>query len=208
MRRAARGMTLVELLIALALLGLLMLVLFAGMRIGTRSWDSAESHAENLSLARVLEHFLRTEMSQIIPYRWTSDGKTRLAFSGERRAMRFVAPMPSRLSRDGVSVIALEVEQEGDGSRIVWRYRPLNAQMTGFSALDGVPSHVLVSGISSARVSDIWFSYFGAEQPGAAPRWLDRWDNEQDLPLLIRVQASLTEGREWPDFVVAPAMAR
>lgn len=196
----------VELLIALVLLGLILLVLFSGMRLGTRSWDNADSYAENLDLARVLERFLRSEMSQVVPFRWQKSQK--IAFSGERQSMKFAAPLPSRLGTEGVDLIALDIESTGNGSRIVWRYRLLQPNAEDFSSLDEVPGHVLVDGITSTRVSDVWFSYFGAENPGEEKHWVERWDGQNGLPLLIRVQAKLTEGREWPDFVVAPALAR
>lgn len=198
-------MTLIELLIAMALLGLILLVLFSGMRLGTRSWDSADSYAENLGLARVLERFLRAEMSQVMPYRWKMTGQ--VAFSGERQSMKFVAPLPSRLGNNGDSMISLDIEKSGDGSRMVWRYGPLRQDAADFSSLEEAKSHVLVDGISTSRVSEVWFSYFGAEKPGEAKHWVEQWDGKNGLPQLIRVQAKLTEGREWPDFVVAPALA-
>ena len=41
-RRAQRGFTLVEVLIAISLLGLMLVILFGGLRLGGRSWDAIE----------------------------------------------------------------------------------------------------------------------------------------------------------------------
>ena len=65
---------------------------------------------------------------------------------------------------------------------------------------------VLASAELSA-VDDIWLSYFGRVNDTSAPAWLDRWESDARLPMLIRVQARFTSGTEWPDFVVAPLLA-
>ena len=40
------GFTLLELLIAMSLLGFILALLFAGMRLGARSWDAGEARVE------------------------------------------------------------------------------------------------------------------------------------------------------------------
>ncbi|MGH8653245.1 MAG: prepilin-type N-terminal cleavage/methylation domain-containing protein, partial [Gammaproteobacteria bacterium] len=44
-QRAGRGFTLVELLLALTLTGLIMVALYSGLRVGTRASDAAETRA-------------------------------------------------------------------------------------------------------------------------------------------------------------------
>lgn len=201
-----QGFTLLELLIAITLLGFILVLLFGGLRLGVRSWDASQKQVDSLNSVRSLENFLRREMSVIHPYRWKNGPTRPLAFFGERNKLSFVAPLPSRVGGGGLYVISIALEQQGKDKRVIWRYLPLSAQMRDFSALSETTQMVLAASELS-QVEDIWLSYFGRENEAAAPRWMDRWENEAFLPMLIRVQVRLANGAEWPDFVVAPMLS-
>ncbi len=200
-----RGFTLLELLISLTLLGLILVLLFGGLRLSIRSWDSVQKKVDNLNSVRSVEGFLRREMEQIYPYRWKAAPARRFAFVGERHKVNFVAPMPSRIGGGGLYAIALELEQTGSGRRLTWKYVPVDPQMQDFSSLDPAKEMVL-AGTELIAVDDIWLSYFGRETESSAPRWVDRWDSTVTMPQLIRIQVRFADGSEWPDFVVAPML--
>lgn len=201
-----RGFTLLELLIAMTLLGLILVLLFGGLRLGVRSWDGAQQQVDNMNSVRSLENFLRREMSQANPYRWNSGTGQRLAFVGERNRLSFVAPMPSRVGGGGLYAVSVEFDQTGKARRMVWKNLPVSTQMQDFSALAQAPEMVLAAA-ELGNVEDIWLSYYGSESDSAEPRWFERWDNSSRLPLLIRVQVRLAKGGYWPDFVVAPMLS-
>lgn len=205
-RMRQRGFTLLELLIAMTLLGLILVLLFGGLRLGVRSWDGAQRQVDNMNSVRSLENFLRREMSQANPYRWNSGTGQRLAFLGERNRLSFVAPMPSRVGGGGLYAVSVEFDQTAKARRMVWKNLPVSTQMQDFSALAQAPEMVLAAA-ELGDVEDIWLSYFGSESDSAAPRWFERWDNSSRLPLLIRVQVRLAKGGAWPDFVVAPMLS-
>ncbi len=202
---AQRGFTLLELLISLTLLGLILVLLFGGLRLSIRSWDSVQEKVDNLNSVRSVEGFLRREMEQIYPYRWKAAPARRFAFVGERHKVNFVGPMPSRIGIGGLYAIALELEQTGSGRRLTWKYVPVDPQMQDFSSL-GPAKEMVLAGTELIAVDDIWLSYFGRETESAAPRWLDRWDSTVTMPQLIRIKVRFADGSEWPDFVVAPML--
>ena len=202
---AQRGFTLLELLISLTLLGLILVLLFGGLRLSIRSWDSVQKKVDNLNSVRSVEGFLRREMEQIYPYRWKAAPARRFAFVGERHKVNFVGPMPSRIGIGGLYAIALELEQTGSGRRLTWKYVPVDPQMQDFSSLDPA-KEIVLAGTELIAVDDIWLSYFGRETESAAPRWLDRWDSTVTMPQLIRIKVRFADGSEWPDFVVAPML--
>jgi general secretion pathway protein J len=205
-RLRQQGFTLLELLIALTLLGFILVLLFGGLRLGVRSWDASQKQVDSLNSVRSLESFLRREMSVAYPYRWKAGPTRRVAFLGERDKLSFVAQLPSRVGGGGLYVISIALEQQGKQKRILWRYLPVNALMQDFSALAEATQMVLAAS-ELDQVEDIGFSYFGLENEGAAPRWMDRWENDTLLPMLIRVKVRLSNGNEWPDFVVAPMLS-
>jgi len=202
---AQQGFTLLELLISLTLLGLILVLLFGGLRLSVRSWDSVQKKVDNLNSVRSVESFLRREMEQIYPYRWKAAPAQRFAFVGERNKVNFVAPLPSRIGSGGLYAVALELEQTGNGRRLTWRHLPLDPQMQDFSAL-GATKEIVLAGSELSAVDDIWLTYFGRETESAAPRWVDRWDSTVTMPQLIRIQVRFADGSVWPDFVVAPML--
>lgn len=206
-RGGSRGFTLLELLIALSLLGLMLVLLFGGLRLGVRSWDAAQGTLDTMGTVRAVEGFLRREFSQIHPYRFKGpDAQPVLAFLGERERVRFVAPLPERIGGGGLRLMSIALERDAQGQRIVWREQPLDAAQPDFSALANAPGQVLISR-ELAGVEDLGLSYFGRPGDAPAPFWSDRWDDPVQLPQLIRVQVRLRSGEPWPDFVVALALA-
>jgi len=200
------GFTLLELLIAMTLLGMILVLLFGGLRLGVRSWDASQRQVDTLNSVRSVENFLRREMSLAYPYLWKGTPGQRVAFLGERNKLSFVAQLPSRVGGGGLHAISVELEQRGKVRRIVWRNLPVGSRMQDFTALAETPEMVLVAS-ELEGVEDIWLTYFGQENETAAPRWMDRWENSTRLPMLIRVQVKLSKGSEWPDFVVAPMLS-
>ena len=200
------GFTLLELLIAMTLLGMILVLLFGGLRLGVRSWDASQKQVDSLNSIRSLENFLRRELSLIYPYVWNNAPERRVAFLGERNRLSFVAPLPSRVGGGGLYLVSVELQQRSKVQRIVWKHMPLSSQMQNFSALAEIPEMVLAAS-DLDNVEEIWLTYFGQENESAAPRWLDRWENSIRLPMLIRVQVKLSNNAQWPDFVVAPMLS-
>ncbi len=203
---AQRGFTLLELLISLTLLGLILVLLFGGLRLSVRSWDSVQKQVDTLNSVRSVESFLRREMERVYPYRWKAGLPQRFAFVGERHKLQFVAPLPSRIGVGGLYAITLELEQTGGGRRLTWKHLPVDPTMQDFSTLEPVKEMQLV-GAELNSVDDIWLSYFGRETDTATPRWVDRWDSVVTMPMLIRIQVRFADGSEWPDFIVAPMLS-
>ena len=205
-RLREQGFTLLELLIALTLLGLILVLLFGGLRLGVRSWDASQKQIDSLNSIRSLESFMRREISVAYPYEWKNGVGPRLAFLGERHKLSFVAPLPSRIGTGGLYVISVELERTSNGQRIVWKQQPVSAQMQDFSALAQSQEMVLAT-FTGNEVDDIWLTYFGPGNDSTEPRWLDRWESKTRLPMLIRVQVKLSSNEEQPDFVAAPMLS-
>jgi general secretion pathway protein J len=203
---AQTGFTLLELLISITLLGMILVLLFGGLRLGVRSWDAVQQQVDNLNTVRSVESFLRREMAMTQPYRWKTGTGQRLAFLGERSKINFVAQLPARIGGGGLYAISLEIENSGKGKRLVWRHLPLNPLVQDFAALSQAPEIVL-AGAELSAVDDIWLTYFGRVNDTAAPVWMERWESDARLPMLIRIQVRFANGTEWPDFVVSPLLA-
>ena len=197
MTRGEKGFTLLELLIGLVLLGLILTLLFGGLRLGARSWDSGDKRADESSQLRSIQGFIRRELSQVFPLRWKKEVDARLAFVGTSDAVKFVAPLPGQVSGGGLYLLGLELEPSEESQRLIMKREPSDPAAKDFSGLENGEKSVLAEHIETMSIA-----YFGALTTTAEPAWQDKWDDPLRLPQLIRIQVKLHDGHDWPDLVV------
>jgi general secretion pathway protein J len=101
-RRGERGFTLVELLIALAIVGALLVIAFGGLRVATSSWRQGEDRAEAHQHVRSIALILARAISATYPYR-ASRGlapEPVVLFEGTEQRVEFVTqatPFPAAI---------------------------------------------------------------------------------------------------------------
>lgn len=201
-RARCRGFTLLELTVALLLLGLLAAVLYGSLELAGRSWDGGERKAQATAGMRLVQEFLRAQIAGQHPQRMRRLAEFPLLFAGERDEMRYVAPLPARVEGGGLWVFRLTLVRSDDRSRlVVERWLPdLNA--TAEEAGHETETTVLADGIEELKLG-----YFGRDAnstDAVEPTWRDRWDDRQRLPLLVKVDVKPKDGAAWPTLVVAP----
>ncbi len=194
-----RGFTLVELVLAMALLGVMLLLLYAGLSFALRGWDAAGASGQVTADRRLGESFLRREVMELFPMRWKDPMAYRIAFSGEPQRMRFVSSRAPGASQGGLSLVSVQVESDPRTRtrNLVMRRAMPDDDAKDFSPLDraGEPS-VLVEDVASVS-----FSYFGAQSDFATPRWEDSWDYQR-LPYLVRLRMKAGDGSPLPEIVM------
>lgn len=203
--RSLSGFTLLEMLIAMTLLGFILALLFGAMRLGSRSWDAGELRSGNTTHLALLQGFLRREFNQTTPYFWKKKTDNALAFIGEPAKVRLVAPVVARLGPGGLYLLSLELADSKDsreGKQLIMKRAIPSNDSIDFTALEQAEKVVLAE-----QVESLSFAYFGAADKTADPTWVDKWENvgtPQRLPYLIRMRVKFSNGRIWPDLVVAP----
>lgn len=187
------GFTLLELVVAITLMGLVLVVLYSGLRLGLNGWDSGEQRAEATNRLRLVQEFLRRQLAQSMTVYQTNDQQEKVVvFSGQPNSIEFVAPMLIQLGQGGLYRVRIEA---GDG-RLRLRWRPY---LPDDPAAGEERETVLLEGVSAVE-----WAYFGPEREDdqEPPRWRSEWSSPERRPLLTRL--NLTEGNEaWPDLVVA-----
>lgn len=196
------GFTLIEMLIAMSLLGVLMVVLYGGLHIGIRGWHAGLAQTQRVGDMRLVESFLRDRLRQSVSvYRNDADKGRVIDFDGESQQLGWVAPLMAYLGRGGLYFIQLrQIDQDGGSAlQLRWQmYRPDQDKADMFKTDDPNAQTVLID-----NVTDFAVSYFGSTQPGQQPDWTDNWDNSQQrLPDLVRIQLAVA-GRRWPTLTVA-----
>ena len=201
-----RGFTLLEILIAMTLLGLLMAMLFGGLRLGTRAWEASDARSTDLARLEAVQGFIRRALSGAYPLISTGDDDTkrRIAFTGGAEAVEFTALMPAHFGVGGFYSVVLAVENVLDGKRLVFHrqlFRPDGEDTPRPAGGEEEKGKVLLDGISSAG-----FFYFGVLEPDETPAWHSEWRDPKSLPDLVRLHVTFADGdkKAWPDLVVAP----
>lgn len=206
-RRGDAGFTLLELLVALTLLGLVLAVIFGELRFTARAWDAADAKLDRNGELLSVHSFVRQRLQQVHEPQLEGepDSPERpVIFDGDSRAMAFLATMPANVSEGGFYRISLSSQIDDKGNNLFISWRPF--------AEDGTPtvvdthenSRVLLRGVREVR-----FSYFGKTSETTAPQWWDIWPLRDAAPSLIRLDVAFEDDdpRVWPALVVAPSIA-
>ena len=183
----SRGFTLVELLIALALTGLVALLMLGGMQLAARSLDSIAGRADRLEARRSIEDLLRREIAGAAASPLAPDQP---ALVGTAQSVEFLT-----LAEDGgAGLYRVDLGIETDGAR---RMLVLKRRPSGASADFKAPRTVLVPALHDFRIA-----YFGRAAASDPPGWQERWNDSRLPPALVRIAIDAGDGVIRPPLVV------
>lgn len=187
------GYSLVELLVVLALLGLIAIAINGGVRFGARVWERTESEVEGGELARGGQALLRDVLSRIYPHEPDPNAPSEpAAFTGEKDRMEFRAVASSAFGGAGLARMSLAATRDRNTMSLSITHAPERGPAAEENG-------VLLSG---AR--DISFAY--ARIADGAIVWNESWAGQPGVPVLIRVRVLFAPGApgKWPDLIVRP----
>lgn len=121
------GFTLIELIIALALVALITVLLFSGLRLGSRAWDGVDTVAERNAELRSARGFLDRTLSQARDLVLRYDAQDHQVFAGDATSLEFVAPLSEHVGIPGLYVLRLGLEGGGKDLNLVltrWLLHP------------------------------------------------------------------------------------
>ena len=135
------GFTLVEMLIGVALLGLLSVLLMGGVTSGTRVLEASRRHSDAIAQLSASYNFLRGMLSraQPLPQAARAGERPLVAFDGRVDGLSIVTRSPAYIATGGYQRLSLAVEDAGNGRRLVAtgshkRVRALHPPATGCAA--------------------------------------------------------------------------
>ncbi|MCE5231946.1 MAG: prepilin-type N-terminal cleavage/methylation domain-containing protein [Mizugakiibacter sp.] len=192
----ARGFTLFEVLLAIALLAVLLAGVWGGLSAATRAVRFGDARDARLDAMRATQDFLRRQLAQALPLPYEIDphGGQPEVFDGAPTSMRFLAPLPGYLARGGPYLQTLKLVRDGDAYALTLDYARWNGPAARAPAADE-PPEVLLTGIRGGR-----FAYRGIGRDGRMGEWVPAWPRATRPPALVRIELDLGErGRvDWP----------
>lgn len=202
-RDRAAGFTLLELLVAMTVLGFLAVLMFGTLRFGFQAWQRGTTVMAESDDIRVTQTVLRRLIAAAHPLRIADDAtRAHVDFSGSEDRLTWLAPMPDALESGGFGRYDVFVKERQGRRELEIAWRPELVR-------DGDPAAApnempLVTGIDGVEIA-----YFGALEPRQLPSWQSTWTDQATLPALIRLHVQFPKGdrRLWPDLVVEPRIA-
>lgn len=199
--RSEAGFSLVEMLASLAILGLVALVLSAGIggvAAAMRRQAVARDAQDQVQAAQV---YLRRRLERVAPLVDTQGGGSTVDMAGGSVRLDFVGPAPDRNGPDALQRYRL-VRREG-GELTLFTMSTLAAGTDPRDpGLSGWTPAALLNGTAGLAIQ-----YFGPVRGGGTvAAWQDSWLGRQEAPALIRIRVAFAPGdaRIWPDLLVRP----
>lgn len=173
------GFTLVELIVALAILALLASVLPGAFGIARQAW-STMMRIERLESDAAGRSFIEQRLAEALPVLVTDgSGARQPGFRGTARRVTFVAPSASGPAGGGLYLYSLAAEASGATDALVLNQSPVSAP-AGARSVD--PPRILRDGLTELR-----FRYFGRSADDQDRRWHDAWPDGDRLPELVEI---------------------
>jgi len=186
-RRASRrdaGFTLLEMLVALVVFGLVMAGLAQTFRFGLTAWSATTRRAVGPENLAATDAALTRMIAQAVPGTLT----------GLPDQLAFTTPLPAGAGLNGgLADAAIMV---APGGTLILRYaaHPPGIPLTRAPA---PRIEILAQGVTALNVSYLM------PQPSGPPAWSNAW-SDSGLPLLVRIHLQFAGGQSWPDLVAAP----
>jgi general secretion pathway protein J len=202
-----RGFTLIEVLLATALLAAGLALAFATLRAATATVQRGEALSQRNERIRAVSGFLRTRLSAArpVPFAMDESGGIAYRFRGDAVHLEFVADLPDYLGRGGPYLHRLDVERVAGGHvRLVVSFRMVQggAVVGNERAGRDMAPEVLADGLKSVGIR-----YRGLRADGTPAEWQLEWNEGDAMPLQVELRLRDADGRAWPPLLVALPLA-
>jgi general secretion pathway protein J len=191
------GFTLVELLVALALVSLITVAMLGGIDIARRVWQTGPERETRAEIEAATDT-LRTLLAQTVPaVAPGDDGMARLVFQGGPHDLVAVILSDGRSQVGGMALTRLAFAAQPAAGRTtsIGQIRISSTVFRAATAFEPMPADVASSALFHGVVS-FDLTYFGAVTPGKPPEWQNQWLGQDHLPELVTVRIVLGTATE------------
>ena len=211
-RCTQRGVTLLELLIAITLVTLISVGILTAMRVGLIAMERTNSRLMTNRKVIGAQRILEREIADLVPVTADCIGLppqppvTIKFFQGEAETMRFVSMYSIQQAGRGVpQIVELQVipGDEGKGVRLVVNEFPYTGPLAAGATCVGILPHPILnvpaprfrpveigsaSFVLADRLAYCRFLYREKPSPPLPEKWLPLWISQYDWPTAIRIE--------------------
>lgn len=218
---AMQGFTLVELLIALSLMALILLLLFSGLRLGSRAWEGVEQVVTRHAEERIARRLLLGSLNQARPVEAVFEDARRPVFAGDDQRLELVAPLAEQVGIGGLYLLRFSLEDVAGRPALVmtrWLLHPdvlvgtaeippwVPLAEAGPIALDmGTIGQDSAAGAYGSRqlltaITGFEIAYYGVLPGDDEADWVTEWIDQAELPERVRIHLA-TDSGVWPELI-------
>jgi general secretion pathway protein J len=192
--KSGQGFTLIEVLLAMTLLSVMMTLLFVSLKICAESWEKGEKKIFEVSETAGVVNFFQRHLVMAKPL-WNdfTEEERVFSFQGDRQLLQFVSSFPASAGRAGLQLFTVQLVNENRQNAIKVTIAPFYPVADGDEWL--TEEETLIRGVAGFSLA-----YFGPEAGETESRWLDQWQERDQLPKLVRIKIDLENGVFWPEM--------
>lgn len=194
-RRPAEGYTLIEVVVALALLALLATLVVESLRFAAHTEQAVERRTSRVDDVVNTQNVLRRLLQRMEAA--GAPPSTPPSFFGSERMLQFTAPCPRGGEGRCRYTLGLRAPDRPQRQALILQWQ------SAVALPSAAPSdeEILLSGVSSAQ-----FSYYMETSTPDGPQWQTSSGTSPQNPLLIRMRIHFFDGAadDWPEFYVRP----
>ena len=193
------GMTLMEVMVALAVLSLLSAGMVAAFRVGHRTYDRLVQADRSYWDVVVAQRFLRDTLEAAYPFEpGGSSAAAGAGLDGSAERLSVTAPGSLADNATGFRRFSFSLMRRADGFDDLVATSSLDRNGSAASDLSQTPDAETII----ARVKGVEWGYLDT---GKGTVWQSSWA-ERRPPSLVRLRVFFPKGdaRRWPDLIVAP----
>lgn len=189
-----RGMTLIEVVIALVLFALIALALVSGMNTMGQTLTKSTQRIDQINDMRLITQFLRQTLGSVQPFFVpTADGRN-ADFHGDEHSLWFVGNMSGYQGPGGLHLIHLYTEPDGrNGLKLFMQFTPWMPGANWVPDFSMSKPKLLIDGLTRFDLH-----YLAPEGSNA---WQPQWTRLDRYPAAVRIQMAV-QARFWPEMVV------
>ncbi len=131
-------------------------LVYAGMRVGLKSWERVDEVVVERTSDRALRNLLRRQFQHLTPLVWRQGTRQRVAFAGARDRVKFLAPLAHREFGGGLYLVEISAQGSRDSRQLRVRFFHRDPQ-----AQTLVPGEAVITrALAGTRLSQHPFSLF------------------------------------------------
>jgi prepilin-type N-terminal cleavage/methylation domain-containing protein len=177
-----KGFTLLELMISIAIIGLIVVITAAAMRLALHSVNSGEKRIDALERMRTSMNVVEAQIQSMTPLTYTDDtGEKKTFFYGEKESLRLSTNYSIWNGQAGNVVVLYEIETDGNGKKL------LKATENTIGVSNSRETTLFQS------FDSIYFEYFYKGPTDENGNWVEAWTDDTSIPAKIRLHLVLKQ---------------
>jgi general secretion pathway protein J len=174
-KREEAGFTLLELMISIAIVGIMVFILMAVLRLGFRSVEAGEKKIESLGRVKASLNLIESQIQSEIPLTFDEAGEKKYYFKGQPASLEFSTNFSIWEGETGYVVVTYQVIEGDQGKRTL-------------QASENMVGRENRKEIKLLEFYDeMYFEYYYQDPTEEEGQWIKEWTETAFLPKKIRL---------------------